>query len=69
MLMFAVFIYFKILYNGMNNNVKIHTKCFVSTTFWGRMNSHSDVRDAVSTGRMILYFYDHYQAGPSGRAV
>jgi hypothetical protein len=53
----------------MNSNVKIHTKCFVSTTLWGPMNSHADVRDAVSTGRMILYYYDYYQAGPSDREV
>ena len=44
----------------MNNNVKIHIKCSLSTTFWGRMNSHCDVRDAVTTGRMTSY-YDHYQ--------
>jgi len=44
----------------MNNNVKIHTKCSVSTTFWGRMNGHYDVRDAVNTGRIISYCYDHY---------
>jgi hypothetical protein len=43
----------------MNNNVKIYTKCSVSTAFWGRLNSYSDVRDAVTTGRMISYYYAH----------
>jgi hypothetical protein len=45
----------------MSNNVKIHTKCSVSTTFWGRMNSHCDVCYAVTTGRIISYYYYPYQ--------
>ena len=45
----------------MNYNVKIPTKCSVSTIFCSRMNSHCDVRDAVAADRMISYYYDHYQ--------
>jgi len=44
----------------MNDNVKFHTKCSVSRTFWGCVNSHCDVREAVTTGRMISYCYDDY---------
>jgi hypothetical protein len=30
-------------------------------TIWGGMNSHCDVRDAVTTELIISYNYDHYQ--------
>jgi len=45
----------------MSNNVKIHTKFSVSKTFWNQISSYCDVRNAITMGRMISYYYDHYQ--------